>query len=196
MSFLQQRCLKSPLRALQGRLPVTLLCKQSRFYYMEPRPTPLRLPITQPSLLPLIHTSSNLYIENIGSGPMARYIVSNRTEKSHVNKENVVPFYMSAPSLGYRPPLGFLRPLVADALMSDHAIQVGQSRISPWDIHYSQESDHDIISVSFAQWVNESGNTQRTHVMERLLAGWRNNGIFPDILRGSFIFHPTRLIRD
>lgn len=148
------------------------------------RPAPLRLPTEYPSLLPLILSSSNLHISHgPWHTPGVQHHVATRTkENSLVNKELVVPFFISSPSTPRCRPIGFLGSEVMKALITDHQSLIEKK--SPWEITYSKHSDFP-WSVSFAPWVNEGGSDARTAHIERLVQEWRQTNSFHDMLRGA-----------
>ncbi|RDB23313.1 Thiamine pyrophosphokinase [Hypsizygus marmoreus] len=148
----------------------------ARLYHRQHRPDPLHLPAGHRSLLPLVLSSSNLVLQASGS------IVGTRMEDGTASKqEPVVPFFLSVPTSEQRP-TGFLRQEVLKAIQGDHGNHKSEGKNSPWHLQYSPAGD--ILSISFAEWVNKGGKYARTMHMERLVQEWRHKQIFPDILRG------------
>jgi hypothetical protein len=173
-----------------------LCARQIRTYLSttrQKRPEALRLPPQNPTLLPLVLSSSNLLISrgpHTNSDSSLVYSVSTRygdnDERSSM-EEVVAPFFMSSPSARSRP-IGFLRPTVLSELQ---AIS-GTYPNSPWQLHHG--ASHPLKPtpswVSFAPWVNEGGFSLRSSLMNELVAKWRTMGLFsvPGPLGGAF-FH-------
>lgn len=154
----------------------------------ESRLAPLKLPSEHPSLLPLLLSWSNLQVSHgPWNTPGIQHQIATRTEDNrHVDKEPVVPFFISNPSTPQCRPIGFLRPEVMGALLEDHRDkgQLSTRQSSPWEILYSEHSASP-WSASFAPWVNTGGSDARTVHMKRLVEGWRQSHMFHDILRGA-----------
>lgn len=157
-----------------------------RFYHHDSRPTPLRLPSDHNSLLPLVHSSSNLRLSPFSHNPTTRHCISTRKESDvYLHEEFVVPFYVSTPvSAGCRP-IGWLRPLVAQALKADHDSKLMCNQRSPWQLQHTRESSGLPLSAAFAPWINVEGRQQRTLYMERLVTRWKQENLFADILSGQ-----------
>lgn len=149
-------------------------------YHYDSRTTSLKLPADCSSLLPLVHSSSNLRL----SSSATQHYVSTRNENNiSVDEENVVPLYVSTPvetSLACRP-IGWLRPQVLQALTNDHNKLYKKSM---WDFQHDQNGL--LRSVAFAAWVNAGGRHQRTLQMNQLVSEWRHEKLFTDILGGLF----------
>lgn len=182
------------LRALRSKSARSVTLRRlSRFYHLHPRPAPLRLPAGCPSLLPLVISSSNLIIRPPSENPGSSYSVGTRiSDGSIINKENVVPFYLSSQtsSQSKHNPIGFVRPEVSNALQKDHRRQINETSKSSWDLQYSLAGD--ISSIAFAPWINQGGRYSRTQHMERLIHEWKSEDIFTDILKGKNKLGHTR----
>lgn len=158
-------------------------CSNLRLYHLGSRPAPLTLPSHHASLLPLVCSSSNLYLSSSLHDSTIRHHVSTRKESNvYVDEEDVVPFYVSNPTAMLSKPIGWLRPLVANALNEDHETEFRRHQRSPW--HLEHTSDGVLLSAAFASWINTEGQQQRTLHMERLVMKWRQARLFADILRG------------
>ncbi|ETW75841.1 hypothetical protein HETIRDRAFT_23707, partial [Heterobasidion irregulare TC 32-1] len=96
-------------------------------------------------------------------------------------QEPVIPFFLSAPTEGQTAqPTGFLRPEVMQRLQHDHSILLRGSGNSPWLLGNSEGMQF----VSFSPAVNRDGKQSRTFYINQLVAEWRKQGLFQDILRG------------
>jgi hypothetical protein len=152
-------------------------------------PIPLRLPVENPSLLPLVHSTSNLLLSK---GPYAnpKTIHKARTRGS-ATEETIVPFFISEPSTRSHP-AGFLRPNVLCALQELHESETWRNAHpnlgSPFQLHYSPErqaQDGSSWAVSFAPWVNEGGFALRTDQMNELVSTLNAQNRFPSILKSE-----------
>jgi hypothetical protein len=139
-----------------------------------------------PSLLPTVLSSSNLITTSRTStrnGSQRIFEVATRTRTGSLgDQERVVPFYMSQLSYAHnKRPIGYLRQEVVNALRAAHA-KAGAS--SSWSFcHGADATDDETLAVSFA---NQScSNASRTAVMHELVSGWKSEGLFGDILRGT-----------
>lgn len=152
------------------------------------------LPANSHSLLPLIHTANNVTFP-CGQFDQASVSCQGRTRSKAGEKfdeERLLPFFLAPPaSFGSRP-LGLLRPDVAQALQADGLDQFDSVGRSPWYFltepiqRDSAPAQAQAWGVSFAPWVNESGQSARSECVERLVKAWKDAGMFPDILRGDF----------
>lgn len=146
----------------------------------------LRLPSSHPSLLPVVLSASNLFITPI---PPARdthiggFNVASRTRSGDlVNHERVVPFYSSS-RLTDRRPVGYLRPEVAEIMLSVHS-EAGEA--SPWNVMNGTDAYGDKTSAfGFSKEVESQGKGARTMHMEKLVKEWKKLGLFKEILKGS-----------
>jgi len=123
------------------------------------RPSPLRLPASHPSLLPLVLSSNNFRLSPTLHASTIRYDVYTRKESGIYADEELalVPFFLSTPTSPKCKPIGFSRPGILRAIKSDHKTQLGQHYKSPWDFQYAGKSDETILSVALAPWINAGG---------------------------------------
>jgi 8-oxo-dGTP pyrophosphatase MutT (NUDIX family) len=119
--------------------------------------------------------------------------IATRTGEGHfVREEIVVPFVVSH-SYHKELPIGFFRQKVASALEDDHKNFLVSGEPSPWDLQYSKDRPKDLLSISFADWVNEGGQNSRTSQIARLISGWRKQNVFNEILGGDILFIAVHL---
>lgn len=143
---------------------------------------PLQLPSGHQSLLPLVHSCSNLVLPyNPCQSETPHIIASRNSEGAIIDEEIVVPLLISHDSL--EKPVGYLRPQVVSALEDDHQKHLVSGSASPWDLRYSKDSTKSLKSLAFAEWVNEGGKFTRTMHMERIVLDWHRRQMFKEVLK-------------
>lgn len=159
-----------------------------RPYHTETPPVrPLRFPSGYQSILPLVHSCTNLILpHNPCQSETPHIIASRNSEGAIIDEEMVVPFLISHdPS---EKPVGYLRPQVVSALEDDHQKHLVSGSASPWDFRYSKNPTKSLKSLAFAEWVNEGGKFTRTMHMERIVLDWHKRKMFKELLKS---IHPV-----
>lgn len=153
-----------------------------RLFHSVPRPEPLAFPPDFPSLHPFVHSLANLELPRGPWYPVKGYPVFTRNADGFLGaREVVAPFYVNSRA-AQSGPLGFIRREVAQAIAQDGQTRFEETGQSPWNI---LRVGRDITSVSFTPTVNKGGRAAREAVLKTLIDGWRDKGMFPEILRGA-----------
>ncbi|KIJ62490.1 hypothetical protein HYDPIDRAFT_157902 [Hydnomerulius pinastri MD-312] len=131
----------------------------------------------RPSALPLVLSSVNL---SLPSGPFDDPTVNHRAScnagsVTAEDEESLLPLFLHS-SLPKRP-IGFLRPNVVEEIVRNHA-QAGRDSI--WNIF--RRADDSPWAVTFADHIADFD--ARSQALSAAMKTWRDEGLFPDILRG------------
>ncbi|KIJ13912.1 hypothetical protein PAXINDRAFT_163514 [Paxillus involutus ATCC 200175] len=131
----------------------------------------------QNSVLPLVLSSINLALP---SGPFDDPATTHRASchaspVSAVEEEPLLPMFLHS-SLP-KSPIGFLRPKVVEAILRDDE-QGGKNSI--WNVF--RRPDDSPWAITFADHIADF--EARSQAMSTCLKRWKDEGFFPDILRG------------
>ena len=157
---------------------------------------PVSLPAGCWTLLPIVDRCDNARLPQGPFGPDATVRVppqraAGARAGSSQQVERLVPFYVKQDDVQ---PIGFLRPAVLAALLADNEGAVKRRKAQPcWIIQSTSEDAEDrnsIHGVAFADWVNEDGKEGRHDQMDRLVRGWKEDGLFAGELKGGSAPHP------
>jgi hypothetical protein len=151
------------------------------------------------SLLPLIHSSSNVHfpLEPFAISENPRRATSKDGSVPKDEEEVLLPFLLRTP-LPTTPasPLGLLRPSVTKALLEDHHWQLEHRGHSSWSFHSSgspaRPSVDDVRAVSFSPHIID--RRARTEAILRIVKKWNEAGQFKDILGGK-VFDPQNFLQ-
>ncbi|KAF9221180.1 hypothetical protein BS17DRAFT_786025 [Gyrodon lividus] len=133
--------------------------------------------LPQSSVLPLVLSSINLALP---SGPFDDPTTTHRAScyASSVpaeEEERLLPMFLHS-SLP-KSPIGFLRPKVMEKILCDHE-QCGKN--SMWNVF--RRPDDSPWAIAFADHIADFA--ARSQAMSGLLRAWKDDGFFPDILKG------------
>jgi hypothetical protein len=161
-----------------------------------PPPPPKRL--TNRSLSSSSSTSNSA--ERTKLRPLASYLTrSNSSDQldNHPFNEPIYqpPWDQAISNRDSRQPIGFLRPAILKALIQDNQHMNRIHSQACWKLFYPIEADEqeDLmadrwpVKVSFEDWINQAEDrieTRQEH-LDRLIRGWKQNGLFLDQLSGQ-----------
>jgi hypothetical protein len=147
---------------------------------LAPIPAPVSLPYPHYSLAPVLDRCDNVVLPLGPFTPNACPVYAlSTTEDKQYDDEPLVPFFVE---IGDARPVGFLRPVVVDALKTDNA-KVKKSRMQEcWKVLENDQGR--VWAVAFEDWLNEEGVTARQEHLDRLIRGWKEGGHFSSLLGG------------
>ncbi|KAG8931135.1 hypothetical protein FRC02_003159 [Tulasnella sp. 418] len=143
------------------------------------------------SLLPLIQSLNNLTLPPVlphTSSGNQNSVTAPASSTHEYASEKLVPILFQEPVQGetLKRPLGFLRPMVLDSMLSEYGASNKPGGEIPWSFHTKQRSSlaqlEDVWAVSFSPRVQNK--THRTKMVSELVNKWRAEGRFPKILGG------------
>ncbi|KNE99706.1 hypothetical protein PSTG_06997 [Puccinia striiformis f. sp. tritici PST-78] len=144
---------------------------------VEPKPTPRKRLTTR-------RTSST-------SKPLLSYLTRSNSDDQLDVHQQLTPdqpaWDQSTQSRDSSQPIGFLRPIIIKALIDDNQNMLKINSRPCWKLSYPSVDQNECPSmVSFEDWINQAEDRIETRAehLDRLIRGWKENGLFLDQLSG------------
>ncbi|PLW27567.1 hypothetical protein PCASD_20081 [Puccinia coronata f. sp. avenae] len=164
-------------------LPVLKTC-HNHPTISESSPQTLHAETLVPFYLHLPKKLSGLFLSTLSPPLSVKHVIHQETPSSP-------PKFNQQPSTiqfnhTYQP-IGFLRPPIVEALVQDNQHMKQIQKQTCWKLFYLENEEGSLpVKVSFEDWINQSEDwlEARSKQLQRLIRGWKENGLFLDQLAG------------